>query len=82
MSFSIGRLGRVASVQDEVIIEWDEIANRPSLAQAFIAGENIAGDPEHPAHHMRWYEIAPGLWMLSADGIGTGVLIREGKEES
>jgi hypothetical protein len=81
MSFSVGRLGRVIDVQDEVIIEWQEITSHPTLAEAFIAGEN-AFPAAWAQDHLSWDKISPGLWMLTAGGDNTGILITEGKEGS
>ena len=74
MSFSVGRLGRVIEVQDSVVIGWDEIDSCPTLADAFIAGENAAyinrmGTAAH------WDRISPGLWMLTIGGDNTGIMI-------
>lgn len=79
MSFSIGCLGRVTSVQDEVIIEWDEIANRRSLAEAFIAGENAA-NINRLTTSARWVKLAPGLFMLTVSGDNTGIMISATEE--
>jgi len=81
MSFSVGRLGRVIDVQDEVIIQWYEITSRSTLAEAFIAGEN-ALPSGLILNRISWGKISPGLWMLTAGGDNTGILITEGKEGS
>jgi hypothetical protein len=76
MSFSIGMFGEAVHVQDEMVIGWEEITSRPTLAEAFVAGENAL--PAAWAHDdLVWTRISPGLWMLASDGDITGILIKE-----
>lgn len=79
MSFSVGRFGRVTSVQDEVIIAWDEIAYRQTLAEAFIAGETAA-NINRMTTMAHWDRVAPGLWMLTIGGDNTGIMITTAEE--
>jgi hypothetical protein len=79
MSFSVGRLGRVISVQDSVVIGWNEIDSCPTLAGAFIAGEIVA-NLNRMTTRAHWDPIAPGLWMLTVGGDNTGIMITEGEQ--